>query len=43
MAAVHDWEALRDRASNIKADVLANLDRYLERFCERAEAAGATG
>jgi len=39
---VPEWEALRERASAIKAHVLAHLDRYLEQFSERAEAAGAT-
>lgn len=41
-AACDDWEALRDRAAAIKAHTLDHLDFYLERFVERAEAAGAT-
>ena len=41
VAALPGWEDLRERASAIKADVLAHLDRYLEQFAERAEAAGA--
>jgi L-lactate dehydrogenase complex protein LldF len=36
------WEAMRERARAIKAETLLHLDRYLERFVERAEAAGAT-
>jgi L-lactate dehydrogenase complex protein LldF len=42
VASVPDWEALRERARAIKAETLANLDVHLERFVERAEAAGAT-
>jgi L-lactate dehydrogenase complex protein LldF len=37
---VPDWEALRDAGSAIKADVLANLERYLLEFEERVTAAG---
>jgi L-lactate dehydrogenase complex protein LldF len=37
-----DWEALRDAGSQIKADVLAQLDRYLEQFEEAVTAAGGT-
>lgn len=36
---VHDWEALRDAASQIKRHTLASLDKYLEQFeaaCTRA-------
>lgn len=36
-----EWEALRERARAIKADVLAHLDDYLEQFEERARSAGA--
>lgn len=36
------WEALRDRAQQIKRHTLAHLDRYLAQFVERATAAGAT-
>jgi L-lactate dehydrogenase complex protein LldF len=35
------WQALRERAAAIKAHTLSHLDLYLERFVERAEAAGA--
>lgn len=35
------WEDLRRRAADIKAHALAHLSRYVERFAERAEAAGA--
>ena len=35
-----DWEALRTQAAGIKAHLLDHLDRYLERFEERARAAG---
>jgi L-lactate dehydrogenase complex protein LldF len=34
------WEGLRERARAIKAETLANLDRHLEHFVERAEANG---
>jgi L-lactate dehydrogenase complex protein LldF len=40
VAEVPDWEALRERASGIKAHLLDHLDRYLEHFEERARAAG---
>jgi L-lactate dehydrogenase complex protein LldF len=40
VAEVPDWEALRDAGSALKADVLANLDRYLLEFEERVTAAG---
>ncbi|MDR1372673.1 MAG: lactate utilization protein [Dysgonamonadaceae bacterium] len=39
---VPEWESLRDRASNIKADVLSNLDLYLEQFEQCAVKNGAT-
>ena len=35
-----DWEALRDAGSAIKADVLANLDRYLLQFEAAVQGAG---
>jgi L-lactate dehydrogenase complex protein LldF len=35
-----DWQALRDAASAIRAEVLENLDTYLEQFEERCTAAG---
>ena len=35
-----DWEALRDAGSAIKAEVLANLDRYLLQFEAAVEGAG---
>lgn len=39
----HDqWEPLRERAAAIKAHALDHLDAYLERFVERAGAAGAS-
>jgi len=41
LALLPGWEALRERAAAIKAHTLAHLDRHLERFAERAEAAGA--
>jgi len=41
IGAVPDWEALREQARAIKAETLASLDVYLERFAARAEAAGA--
>ena len=40
VAEVPDWEALRGRASAVKAHLLDHLDRYLERFEERARALG---
>ena len=36
-----DWEAMRERAREVKAEVLAELDRYLDEFARNAEAAGA--
>jgi len=41
IAEVPNWEELRSHARAIKDDVLANLDRYLEEFTERAAAVGA--
>ncbi len=40
LSGVPDWEDLRERGRAIKAEVLANLDRYLEEFVARAEASG---
>ncbi len=40
VAEVPDWEALRERASAVKAHLLDHLDTYLERFEERARAVG---
>ncbi|MCH2133530.1 MAG: LutB/LldF family L-lactate oxidation iron-sulfur protein [Phycisphaerales bacterium] len=40
VAAVDDWQDLRDRASAIKADVMSNLDHYLETFEQQAQAVG---
>ncbi|RYY33123.1 MAG: lactate utilization protein [Sphingobacteriaceae bacterium] len=43
--AVHglpEWEALRETASQIKHNVLANLDTYLEQFEANAKANGVT-
>jgi len=39
---VDDWEALRNRARQIKDETLAHLDNYLEQFTGNAEKAGAT-
>jgi len=40
-AALPEFDALRDAARDIKDHTLANLDHYLERYEERATAAGA--
>ncbi len=40
VAELPDWEALREAGRSIKADVLANLDRYLIQFEETVTAAG---
>lgn len=40
VSTVDDWEALRTRAADIKADALLHLDRYLEQFVEQVERAG---
>jgi L-lactate dehydrogenase complex protein LldF len=42
VAEVDDWQELREAGRRIKADVVANLDRYLVQFEEAASAAGAT-
>jgi L-lactate dehydrogenase complex protein LldF len=42
VAEVDDWQELREAGRLIKADVVANLDRYLVQFEEAASAAGAT-
>lgn len=42
IAGIADWEALRQLGSDIKDNVLANLDRYLEEFETRATANGVT-
>ena len=42
-APVADLEALRDRASAIRDDVLANLPMYVDRFVASATRAGADG
>ena len=42
IAAMPDWQGLRDRARAIKDETLLHLDRYLEEFVANAEAAGAT-
>lgn len=34
---IKNWEALRDTASQIKLDVLSNLDTYLEEFEQKAK------
>jgi L-lactate dehydrogenase complex protein LldF len=41
VAAVADWEALRERARAIKAETLARLDAHLEAFERQATARGA--
>jgi L-lactate dehydrogenase complex protein LldF len=41
VAAVGDWEALREQARAIKERTLERLDTYLEQFAENAERAGA--
>jgi len=40
VAELADWEDLREAARTIKADLLANLDRYLLQFEESVTAAG---
>lgn len=40
LAEMPDWEALRTRAAEIKAETLARLDVYLEQFVAAAEARG---
>lgn len=37
---IKNWEALRDTASQIKLDVLSNLDTYLEEFEQKAKSNG---
>ena len=37
-----DWEALRDRARDVKTHTIANLDLYLEAFADRVEEMGGT-
>lgn len=39
---VNDWEGLRETARAIKDETLAHLDKYLEKFVENAEKAGAS-
>ncbi|HLM57258.1 MAG TPA: LutB/LldF family L-lactate oxidation iron-sulfur protein [Pyrinomonadaceae bacterium] len=41
VSTVEDWEGLRERARAIKDETLAHLDKYLEAFADKAEAAGA--
>jgi L-lactate dehydrogenase complex protein LldF len=38
---VNNWEGLRERARKIKDETLLHLDKYLEKFIENAEKAGA--
>lgn len=38
---VENWEDLRETARKIKDETLLNLDKYLEKFVENAEKAGA--
>jgi L-lactate dehydrogenase complex protein LldF len=42
VAALPEWEALRDRAKAIKDHVLQHLDFYLERYAAQVEARGGT-
>ena len=41
-AATHNWEELRDRARQIKAHTIENLDHYLNMAAEKVEKAGGT-
>ncbi|HQU82306.1 MAG TPA: LutB/LldF family L-lactate oxidation iron-sulfur protein [Pyrinomonadaceae bacterium] len=41
IATVENWEELREKARKIKEETLLHLDKYLERFAENAEKAGA--
>jgi L-lactate dehydrogenase complex protein LldF len=41
IAAVPDWEQMREQARAIKEETLCHLDRYLEEFALNAEKAGA--
>lgn len=41
ISSVGNWEELREKARLIKDETLLNLDKYLERFAENAEKAGA--
>ena len=38
---VDNWEGLREKARQIKDETLLHLDKYLEKFVEKAEQAGA--
>lgn len=38
---VNNWEGLREKARKIKDETLLHLDKYLEKFVENAEKAGA--
>src|SRR5689334_847611 len=42
VAAVPNWEELRNQAHAIKDEVLSDLDRYLKEFVRNAESRGAT-
>src|SRR5690349_3999322 len=42
VAAVPNWEELRNQAHAIKDEVLSDLDRYLKEFVRNAETRGAT-
>ncbi len=42
IAAVPDWEALREQARLVKDATVARLDHYIEQFADNAEQAGAT-
>lgn len=41
IATVENWEGLREKARASKEETLLNLDKYLEKFTENAEKAGA--
>ncbi|MDH3651470.1 MAG: lactate utilization protein, partial [Saprospiraceae bacterium] len=41
-AKIKEWETLRNLASQVKDNVLSDLDRYLEQFERKAQANGAT-
>lgn len=41
-ATMPDWDALRERARQIKLHTLTHLDQYLQQFVEAAEANGAS-
>ena len=40
LASLDDPQAMRQRAHAVRAEAIANLDRYLDRFIEQAQANG---